>query len=58
MDFGGLAIARLLWPIMQVTNQPIKGTDLLQRKTRFLAGFATPALSETLGHFFEFPGSP
>lgn len=57
IDFGGLAIARFLWPIMQVTNQPIKGTDLLQRKTRFLAGFASPALSETLGHFFEFSGS-
>lgn len=57
MDFGGLAIARILHPIMRVTNQPLRGTELIERKTRFLAAFATPGLCDTMGEFFEFPGS-
>ena len=57
MDFAGVAIARILHPIMQVTDQTIRGTEMMERKTRFLAAFATPALSYTLGKFFEFPGS-
>ena len=57
MDFGGVAIARILHAIMKVTDQPLRGTEMIERNTRFLAAFRSPALSESLGRVFEFPGS-
>lgn len=56
-DFAGVALATFPYAVMKVTEQPIKGTEMLERTTNFLAAFPCPTLTETEGHFVTFPST-
>jgi hypothetical protein len=54
-DFSGIALATFPYVVMKVTDQPIRGTEIMERTTKFLATFDCPALTATVGHFITFP---
>lgn len=56
-DFAGVALVRFPHAVMKVTEQPIKGMEIMERTTKFLVAFDTPILTDTEGHFITFPST-
>ncbi len=54
-DFAGVVKVTFPHCVMEPTEQPISGTQLLERTTKILCAFGGSKLTETEGHFISFP---